>query len=149
MINKVILVGNVGADPDIRAFESGSNVARLRIATTEKYKKDNEVRTLTEWHNIEAWGHTANIIDDYVRKGDRIYIEGSIHYQEYTDRNGIAQRQTIIKAQTVKMLSARKEETQPEQPQAPQTIPPAVSIPPAPPIDPRQDNQVITDDLPF
>ena len=101
MANKVILIGNVGADPEVRAFESGNNVARLRLATTERYKKDGEVRSVSEWHNVECWGRTANLIDDYVRKGDRLYIEGSIHYTEYTDRQGVPRNQTIIRAQNI------------------------------------------------
>lgn len=154
MINKVILIGNVGADPEIRAFESGNSVARFRLATTEKYKREGEVRTLSEWHNIEAWGQTAAIIDQYVRKGDRLYVEGSIHYQEFTTREGERRYQTIIKAQSVKMLTSRREADQTEQaqehptPQAEPSIPPAVSIPPAPPIDPIQADQEV-DELPF
>lgn len=158
MINKVILVGNIGADPEIRAFESGNSVARFRLATTEKFKREGEVQTVSEWHNVEAWGQTAAIIDQYVRKGDRLYVEGSIHYQEYTTRQGEKRYQTIIRAQSVKMLTSRREteqtteQTQEQpaaQPQAePSNIPPAVSIPPAPPIDPAQANQEV-DELPF
>lgn len=160
MINKVILVGNIGADPEIRAFESGNSVARFRLATTEKFKREGEVQTVSEWHNVEAWGQTAAFIDQNVRKGDRLYVEGSIHYQEYTTRQGEKRYQTIIRAQSVKMLTSRREaeqttdqaqeQEQPAaQPQAePSNIPPAVSIPPAPPIDPAQANQDV-DELPF
>lgn len=142
MANRVILIGNVGADPEVRAFESGNNVARLRLATTERYKKDGEVRSVSEWHNVECWGRTANLVDDYVRKGDRLYIEGSIHYTEYTDRQGVTRNQTIIRAQNIELLTPKpKEEAQP--------IPPATTMPPAPPIDPQQENQLFGDDFPF
>ncbi len=142
MANRVILIGNVGADPEVRAFESGNNVARFRLATTERYKKDNEVRSVSEWHNVECWGRTANLIDDYVRKGDRLYIEGSIHYTEYTDRQGVTRKQTIIRAQNIELLTPKpKAEAQP--------IPPATPMPPAPPIDPQQENMLFGDDLPF
>lgn len=158
MINKAILIGNIGADPEIRAFESGNCVARFRLATTEKFRREGEVQTISEWHNVEAWGQTAAIIDQYVRKGDRLYVEGSIHYQEYTTRQGEKRIQTVIRAQSVKMLTTRREaeptadqahEQPAAQPQAePSNITPAVSIPPAPPIDPAQADQEV-DELPF
>lgn len=165
MANKVILIGNVGADPEVRAFESGNNVARLRLATTERYKKDGEVRSVSEWHNVECWGRTANLVDDYVRKGDRLYIEGSIHYTEYTDRQGVTRYQTIIRAQNIELLTPKPKEEAQAEPQQPkeeakaepqeqpkeeaQPIPPATPMPPAPPIDPTQENQLFGDDLPF
>lgn len=154
MANRVILIGNVGADPEVRAFESGNNVARLRLATTERYKKDGEVRSVSEWHNVECWGRTANLVDDYVRKGDRLYIEGSIHYTEYTDRQGVTRNQTIIRAQNIELLTPKpKEEAKAEPEEQPkeeaQPIPPATPMPPAPPIDPQQENQFFGDDLPF
>lgn len=154
MINKVILIGNVGADPEIRAFESGNNVARFRLATTERYKKDGEVRTLSEWHTVEAWGQTAAIIDQYVRKGDRLFVEGNIHYHEYTTQAGEKRYQTIIRAQSVKMLTSRREAEPQEQPaaqaqpQAQASAVPEPQLPIAPPIDPAQADQ-IPDELPF
>lgn len=109
MINKVLLIGNVGADPEIRAFENGNTVARMRVATSEKYRKDGEIKTLSEWHNIEAWGKTADIIDQYVRKGDRVFIEGQLHYAEYTPKDGITRYQTIIRVKNITLLGSKRE----------------------------------------
>lgn len=109
MVNKVILIGNVGADPEIRAFESGNTVARMRVATSEKFRRDGEVKTISEWHNIEAWGKAADIIDQYVRKGDRVYIEGSLHYAEYTPKDGVERHQTIIRVRNITMLTQKRE----------------------------------------
>lgn len=128
-------------------------MARFRLATSERFKKDNEVRTVSEWHNVECWGRTANLIDDYVRKGDRLYVEGSIHYTEYTDRQGVTRYQTIIRAQNIELLTPKPKEEAQAEPQQPkeeaQPIPPATPMPPAPPIDPQQENQLFGDDLPF
>ena len=113
MINEVTLIGNVGADPTIRCFENGNSVAKFRLVTTERYKdKDGNTRELNEWHTVEAWGKPASIIDQYVRKGDRLYVKGSIHYEEYSDRDNIKRTQTIIRLQGVKLLTPRTKEEQ-------------------------------------
>lgn len=129
MINKVTLIGNVGADPSIRCFENGNEVAKFRLVTTERYKdKEGNARELNEWHNIEAWGKPAQIIDQYVRKGDRLYIEGQLHYEEYQDKNGQTRYQTIIRLRELKLLTSRTKE-QGEQ-SAPTTTTPAPQTPP-------------------
>lgn len=133
MINKVILIGNVGADPVIRCFENGNSVAKFRLVTTERYKdKEGNKRELNEWHNVEAWGQPASIIDQYVRKGDRLYVEGNLHYEEYTGNDNVKRTQTIIRLQVVKLLTPRKEEqTTPHQVQAVRnTEPPQIPQPP-------------------
>lgn len=154
MINKVILIGNVGADPVIRCFENGNQVAKFRLVTTERYKdKDGNKRELNEWHNVEAWGVPASIIDQYVRKGDRLYIEGNIHYEEYTDKTNAKKYQTIIRLREIKLLTPRTKDEQAEQPTAQPTAqdkPQQVqavsqSEPPQIPLPPMGD----PDDLPF
>lgn len=137
MINKVFLIGNVGADPTIRCFENGNSVAKFRLVTTEKYKdKDGTLRELNEWHNIEAWGRPASIIDQYVRKGDRLYIEGQLHYEEYTDKQNITRYQTIVRLREIKLLTAKpkQEQAQEAEPLASQqeqnAEPPQVPLPP-------------------
>ena len=145
MINKVTLIGNVGADPTIRCFDNGNQVAKFRLVTTERYKdKEGNRKELNEWHNIEAWGQPAAIIDQYVRKGDRLYIEGSLHYEEYSDRDNNKRTQTIIRLRELKLLTPRskEEQAQPQQPQPPQTV--MQSEPPQIPLPPLDDS-----DLPF
>lgn len=137
MANKVILIGNVGADPSIRCFENGNQVAKFRLVTSERFKdKDGNRRELTEWHNVEAWGASASIIDQYVRKGDKLCVEGKIHYEEY-EKNGERRFQTIIRLQNVELLTPRpkeeeeptpsNEERRPEPPQIP--LPPMDGLP--------------------
>ena len=133
MINKVILIGNVGGDPTIRCFDNGNSVAKFRVVTTERFKdKDGTLRELNEWHTVEAWGKPASVVDQYVRKGDRLYIEGKIHYEEYTDKNNVTRYQTIIRLSEIKLLTPRpKEENQvsKEESQA-MPEPPQVPLPP-------------------
>lgn len=84
MINKIILVGNVGKDPEIRSTQSGSEIASFSLATSESYKdKNGEKQTITQWHNVSVFGKTVNIIKSYVKKGSKLYLEGSIKYDEY------------------------------------------------------------------
>lgn len=136
MINKVILIGNVGADPTLRCFDNGNQVARLCLITSERYKdKDGNKREQSELHNVEAWGQPAGIIDQYVRKGDRLYVEGQLHYEEYTAHNGEKRQRTTIRLRELKLLTPKQkqEDTQQEQPQAQATPePPKVPMPPMP-----------------
>lgn len=90
MVNKVILIGNVGADPEVRYLEGGVAVANLRLATTERYKnKNGENIDQTEWHNIVLWRGLAEIVEKYVKKGMRLYIEGRIRTRSWDDQNGV------------------------------------------------------------
>ena len=109
MINKVILVGNVGADPEVRALDGGAKVARIRIATTERIynKEKNETKELTEWHSITLWRGLAEVVDKYIRKGAQIYIEGKLRTREY-DKNGVKCFATEIVAEELKMLGKRE-----------------------------------------
>ncbi len=87
--NKVQLIGNAGADPEIKIFEAGKKLARLTIATNESYTNDKGERvTDTQWHTVTAWGKTAEIIEKYVTKGKELAIEGKLTHRSYDDKNG-------------------------------------------------------------
>ena len=89
-LNKVLLIGNLGSDPEVRTLPSGGKVATFSIATTESYKnKDGEKVENTEWHRIELWEGLAGIAEQYLKKGNSVYIEGRIRTEKYTDANGI------------------------------------------------------------
>ena len=109
MVNKVILVGNVGIDPEIRTTESGVKVARVRLATTERYydRQTNEAKELTEWHTITLWRGLADVVDKYVRKGSQLYIEGRLRTREWTDKENIKRYATEIMADEMKLLGRR------------------------------------------
>lgn len=108
MVNKVILIGNLGADPEIRYTQSGAAVATFRIATTERFKgKDGQMQDQTEWHRIVAWSRLAEICGEYLHKGSKVYIEGKIQTRKWTDQNGNEKYTTEIIAREMKMLSAR------------------------------------------
>lgn len=143
MINKVILVGNVGADPEVRSLENGTKCAHIRLATTERVhnKEKNESRDITEWHSITLWRGLADVVDRYVRKGSQLYVEGKLRTREY-EKNGVKHYATEIVGEELKMLG-RKEGVPVSQP-APQTTTPAhQSAPPA--VDPLP----FDDEIPF
>ena len=106
MVNKVILIGNVGADPDVKYLEGGVAVASLRLATTERYRNRNgENVEQTEWHNIVLWRGLAEVVEKYVKKGMRLYIEGRLRTRTWEDQNGIKRYTTEIYADNMQMLS--------------------------------------------
>ena len=109
MINKVILIGNVGADPEVRALEGGVKVARLRIATTERIynRQTQETKEHTEWHNVTLWRNLADVADRFIRKGSQVYIEGSLRTKDWTDKDGNKRYATEIVANDLKMLGRR------------------------------------------
>lgn len=97
-LNKVCLIGNVGRDPEIRYTQAGEPIATFSLATTEKWAgKDGQKQERTEWHRVDVFGKTAQIVRDYVQKGRQLYLEGSIHYEEYTDKDGNKKQSTKIK----------------------------------------------------
>lgn len=147
MVNKVILIGNVGADPEVRYLEGGVGVANLRLATTERYKnKNGENVDQTEWHNIVLWRGLAEIVEKYVRKGMRLYIEGRIRTRSWEDQNGVKRYTTEIYADNIQMLSGKQEGDNGGAPKAAYNPPAAPSSPaPASPVGAPEDN----DDLPF
>lgn len=105
-MNKAIIIGNVGKDPEIKKFDNGQ-VANLTIATTEKYTKNDEKVELTEWHNIVATGKLSEIIEKWVKKGDKILIEGKIRTRSY-EKNGEKRYVTEIFALNMEMLGGKK-----------------------------------------
>jgi single-strand DNA-binding protein len=109
-VNKVILVGNLGADPEIRNLPSGSSVANFNIATSESYtNKQGEKVTQTEWHRIECWEGLAKVAEQYLKKGNSVYIEGKIRTEEWQDKEGNTRYTTKIRAQNMTMLGGRND----------------------------------------
>ena len=109
MVNKVILVGNVGLDPEVRTTESGVKVARVRLATTERMfdRQANETREHTEWHTVTLWRGLADVVDRFVRKGSQIYIEGRLRTREWMDKDNNKRYTTEILADDMKLLGRR------------------------------------------
>jgi single-strand DNA-binding protein len=107
-VNKAILIGNLGADPELRYTPTGDAVASFSIATTEKFKdKDGNLRESTEWHNIVCWKRLAEIAHEYLKKGSPVYIEGAIKTRSYDDKNGIKKYRTEIITQRLQLLGSR------------------------------------------
>jgi len=107
MVNKVILIGNLGADPEVRYTQNGTAVANFRMATTESWKKEGEKEELTEWHRVVAFGRLGEICGEYLSKGSKVYIEGRIQTRKWEDRDGNPRYTTEIVAREMKMLSPR------------------------------------------
>ena len=116
-VNKVILVGNLGRDPEVRTFPNGDRVANVTIATTDRWKdkQSNEMREATEWHRIVFNGRLAEIVEQYLRKGAQIYVEGSLRTRKWTDKDGIEKYTTEIRADQMQMLGSRQGMGEPSQ----------------------------------
>ena len=108
-VNKVILIGNLGADPETRAMPSGSSVANLRIATSESWrdKQTGEQQERTEWHRVALFGRLAEIASEYLRKGSQVYIEGSLRTRKWQDKQGNERYSTEIVGNELQMLGGR------------------------------------------
>lgn len=107
-VNKVILVGNLGQDPEVRFLPSGSKVANISIATTESYtNKEGQKVDQTEWHRVELWDGLAGIAEQYLKKGNPVYIEGKIRSEEYQDKNGNTARSYKIRATAINLIGSR------------------------------------------
>jgi single-strand DNA-binding protein len=107
-VNKVILVGNLGRDPEMRYLPSGEAVANLAIATTDKYKdKTGQMVEQTEWHRVSFFGRTAEVCGQYLKKGSQVYVEGSIRTRKYTDKEGIEKYATEIRGDRMQMLGSK------------------------------------------
>jgi single-strand DNA-binding protein len=112
MVNKVILIGNLGADPEIRYTQNGSAVANLRLATTETWTKDGKKEEQTEWHRVVCFSRLAEICGEYLTKGSRIYLEGKIQTRKWQDRDGNDKYTTEVVGREMKMLSPKGERQQ-------------------------------------
>jgi single-strand DNA-binding protein len=109
-VNKVIIVGNLGRDPETRYMPSGDAMTTIAVATTDKWKDKNsgEQKEQTEWHRITFFGKLAEIAGQYLKKGSQVYVEGSLRTRKYTDKDGVEKYSTDIKAETMQMLGSRQ-----------------------------------------
>ncbi len=158
-VNKVILIGNLGADPDTRYSASGTAMCTISLATSESWKdkQTGEMQERTEWHRVKFWGKLAEIAGEYLKKGRQVYIEGSIRSSKYTDKEGVERWSTDIIANNMQMLGGPGDnETRGEggyRQRAPQSRPSAGapsgggSRPSAPP--PPDHGAFEDDDIPF
>jgi single-strand DNA-binding protein len=140
MINHVILVGNTGNDAEIVSFEGGSKIARVSLATTQSWKdkQSGEKKEKTTWHNLQFNGPIVDVVEKYIKKGDRIYIEGSIDNYSYQDKDNQTRYSSRISCNKLKMLSSKNDS-------APSSVPSQEPIPENPPTQDADPN----DDLPF
>jgi single-strand DNA-binding protein len=108
-VNKVILVGNLGADPEVRYLPSGDAVANIRLATTDRYKDkaSGEMKEMTEWHRVSFFGRLAEIVNEYLKKGSSVYIEGRIRTRKWQAQDGTDRYSTEIVADQMQMLGGR------------------------------------------
>ena len=141
-LNKATLIGNLGADPEIRSTNSGTRVATLSIATSRRWtnRSSGQQEEKTEWHRVVCWDKLAEIVERYVKKGDRVYVEGQIEYRKWEDKDGQTKWSTEIRAREMIMLGGG----------GPQTYTDASSASEAP--EPSEfSNQAVAgeDDLPF
>jgi single-strand DNA-binding protein len=109
-VNKVIIVGNLGRDPETRYLPSGDAVSNINVATTDRYKDKatGEMKEATEWHRISFFGKLAEIAGQYLKKGSQVYVEGSLRTRKYTDKDGIEKFATEIRGETMQMLGGRQ-----------------------------------------
>ncbi len=109
-LNRVELIGNLGADPELRATNSGVRVAKLRVATSRSWNdRQGQPQERTEWHNVVCWDRLADICERYLKRGDRVYIEGSIEYRQSEGQDGQTRYWTDIRAREMIMLGGRGE----------------------------------------
>jgi single-strand DNA-binding protein len=136
-VNKVILIGNLGKDPELRYTPSGQAVATFSIATTEKWRdKDGQTQEKTEWHNIVVWGRQAELANEYLKKGRSVYLEGKIQTRSYDDKEGVKRYFTEIVVNRMQFIGSRPDGAGSQGASAP---------PPEEPPDIPSDD----DDLPF
>lgn len=140
-VNKAIILGNVGKDPEVRYMPSGEGVANFTVATSEKWKdkQSGEQQERTEWHRCVAFGKLAEIIGQYVRKGSKVYVEGQIQTRKWQGQDGQDRYTTEIKVRELQMLDSQRDREAGTSP-APQQPPPGRTEPPADDFD---------DDIPF
>ena len=160
-VNKVILIGRLGKDPEIKYMPSGDAVAKFSLATDEVFKdRSGEQQRRTEWHNIVAWKRLAEICGEYLTKGKQIYIEGSIRSRQWEDQNGIKRTSYEIVAREMKMLGSKADSERPAgrgtgagfdaaepAPDPPASDPPGPSS--LPRAEARPESEITDEDIPF
>jgi single-strand DNA-binding protein len=120
-VNKVIIVGNLGADPETRYLPSGEAVTNIRVATTDKWKDktSGEMKEATEWHRIAFFGRLATIAGEYLKKGSQVYVEGSLRTRKWQDKEGQDRYSTEIRADVMQMLGRREGSGEPREQKEP------------------------------
>ena len=109
LVNRVQLIGSLGQDPEVKSFDNGKRLAKFSMATNESYKNAQGERvTDTTWHNVVAWGKTAEILEKYVKKGDKIGVEGKLSNRKYDDKDGNTRYITEVVANEILMLNQKK-----------------------------------------
>lgn len=147
-LNKAMLIGRLGADPEVRYTQSNTAVATLNVATNERFKDSNgEWQERTEWHRVVAWGRLAEIVQQYVKKGSQVYIEGPIQTRQWEDQQGQKRYTTEIKALTLRMLDSRNDSNGMTVDRSSSQQP--TSAPQNNPVDLNNGFDDIDDDLPF
>lgn len=147
-VNKVILVGNVGKDPDVKYFDNGSAVANFTLATTERgYTAANgtQIPDRTEWHNVVCWRGLAKVAEQFVRKGGQVYIEGKIRSRTYDDANGVKRYVSEIYVDNLELLGARRRDNEGDMTQGGYNTPASQPVQAAP----SMPDMGAEDDLPF
>lgn len=145
-LNKAMIIGRLGADPEVRYTQSNTAVATLNVATNERFKDSSgEWRETTEWHRVVAWSWLAEFVQKYVKKGSQVYIEGPIQTRSWEDRDGQKRYTTEIKASVIQLLDSRNDDTTANRSNGQQAQPQQQSG--SGPIDLSNDD--FDDDLPF
>jgi single-strand DNA-binding protein len=149
-VNKVIVVGNLGADPETRFLPSGEAVTNIRVATTDKWKDkaSGEMKEATEWHRISFFGRLAEIAGEYLKKGSQVYVEGSLRTRKWQDKDGQDRYSTEIRADTMQMLGRREGGGEPRGEPAERSAPKAAEAK-APAKKPAGKFDDMEDDIPF
>jgi single-strand DNA-binding protein len=108
-LNKAIIIGNLGSDPEVRTTGGGSRVAQFSVATSRRWTTNSgEQQEKTEWHRIVCWGKLADVVEKYLKKGQQVYVEGEIQYRQYEDKDGVTKYSTEINARELMMLGGRE-----------------------------------------
>ena len=147
-LNKVMLIGNLGKDPEVRHLENGTTVANFAIATSESYKDRNsgEIITTTDWHNVVIWRGLADVAEKYLKKGDKVYLEGKLRSRSYQDQQGITKYITEVVVDDMVMLGNKNSTEGGGASQNSQPLNTPSAVTPKAPDMPLDDED---DDLPF
>ena len=146
-VNKVILIGRLGKDPELKYTPSGTPMAKFSLATDEVFKdQTGEQQRRTEWHNIVAWKRLAEICGEYLTKGKQVYIEGSIRSRQWEDQSGNKRTAYDIVAREMKMLGSKADS---ERPAPDRSAPPPASTPASPDQEGAVDSEITDEDIPF